>query len=72
MSHQEVIRVHNGIKIDSDSISSAKSECAALDLNTEGLFKVFSPGDSCVKIINSVKNQVRGCTLGNTYAIAEA
>ncbi len=45
MLYQKIIRVHNDIKIDFDSISSAKSECAALNLNTEGLFKVFSSED---------------------------
>ncbi len=59
-SHPEVIRVCKSIDIDSDLINAAKSECDGLDLNTKASFKAFPPGENCVKIIESVKEQVRG------------
>jgi len=58
-SHPEVIRVCKSIDIDSDLINAAKSECEGLDLNTKASFKAFPPGEKCVKIIESVKQQVR-------------
>lgn len=57
--HPEVIRVYNSIDIDSDLVNAAKSECDGLDLNTLASFKAFPPGEKCVKIIESVKQQVR-------------
>ena len=55
----EVICVHNGIDLDSDSINAARNECDGLDLNTTASHKVFQPGEKCLKIIDSVKKQVR-------------
>ena len=59
-SNPEVIQVCSNIEIDSDLIDAAKRECDALDLNTTAPFKRFPPGEQCLKVVNSLKNQV--CT----------
>ena len=58
-SHLEVIRVHNGIDIESELIVAAKRECDTLDLDTTAPFKRFPPGKNCVKVIDSLQKQVR-------------
>lgn len=47
------------INIDNELLRAAKNECDNLDLDTSAPFKVFSPGENCVKVLNVVKEQVR-------------
>ena len=58
-SHPEIIRVYTSADIDSNLVDAAKSECDGLNLNTTASFQVFQPTEKCVKIIDSVKKQVR-------------
>jgi len=57
-SYPEVIRVYTGIDINSNLIIAATAECDRLDIKTTALFKAFQPGEKCLEIINSVKQQV--------------
>ena len=58
-SHPDIIRVYTSVNIDSDLIDAAKVECDRVDLNTTATFMVFQPGETCGKIIESVKERVR-------------
>ena len=56
----DVIRVYPGINIDSSLVQAAKKECQSLDLSgTSDSYKIFEPGENCLKIINDVKKKVR-------------
>lgn len=58
-SDPEVIRIYNGIDIDSDLIEAAMVECNGLEINTSAQsFKAFPPGQKCARIIDSLKRQV--------------
>lgn len=59
MSHGEVICVCSNVKLDIALIQEAGRESAEKELKANAPFIAFKPEEKCIKVINSIKQQVR-------------
>ena len=69
--------MHKSIDINSNLINTAKSECDDLNLNIKASFKGFWSEETCMKIIDYVKQKVCVCiqivlNATQTYTLTES